>query len=87
MSFFNVLLHVCQEGRNRGEDKSMEDIDQSSKSSNEGNGASSRNEYQFTDGEAQLLRICIDAMHTAGLALNVQGISTGLLGELAESAA
>lgn len=65
----------------------MDHSDQSSKSSNESNGASSRNEYHFTDGEAQLLRICIDAMHTAGLALIVQGISTGLLGELAESAA
>ena len=65
----------------------MQDAHQSSRSSNERNGASSRNEYQFTDGEAQLLRICIDAMHTAGLALIVQGISTGLLGELAESAA
>ena len=60
----------------------MQDNDQSS-SSNKSNGASSCNEYQFTDGEAQLLRICIDAMHTAGLALIVQGISTGLLGELA----
>ena len=81
-----MLLHVFQEGRKRGEDYSMQDNDQSS-SSNESNGASSCNEYQFTDGEAQLLRICIDAMHTAGLALIVQGVSTGLLGEIAESAA
>lgn len=63
----------------------MQDNDQSS-GSNKSNGPSSCNEYQFTDGEAQLLRICIDAMHTAGLALIVQGISTGLLGEPAESA-
>ena len=37
--------------------------------------------YDFTDGETQLMRICIDAMHTAGLAFIVQGISTMLLGE------
>ena len=39
-------------------------------------------EYEFTGGETQLLRICMDAMHTAGLALIVQGIATGLLGAL-----
>ncbi len=37
-------------------------------------------EYEFTGGETQLLRICMDAMHTAGLALIVQGVATGLLG-------
>ena len=37
-------------------------------------------EYEFTGGETQLLRICMDTMHTAGLALIVQGIATGLLG-------
>lgn len=41
----------------------------------------SKEQYRFTGGEAQLLRICMDAMHTAGLALIVQGISTGILGE------
>jgi hypothetical protein len=37
--------------------------------------------YEFTGGETQLMRICMDAMHTAGLALFVQGIATALLGE------
>lgn len=45
----------------------------------EDHGASS-NGYTFKGGETQLLRICIDAMHTAGLAFIVQGISTMLLG-------
>lgn len=51
-------------------------------SGNSENGASSggEEEYEFTGGETQLLRICMDAMHTAGLALIVQGIATGLLG-------
>ena len=61
-----------QEGRQRGEHKQ----DQGSN----GNGASSKG-YDFTDGETQLMRICIDAMHTAGLAFIIQGISTMLLGE------
>ena len=39
-----------------------------------------KDEYEFTGGETQLMRICMDAMHTAGLALIVQGTSTGLLG-------
>lgn len=39
-----------------------------------------RVEHEFTAGEEQTLRICIDAMHTAGLALGVQGIATSLLG-------
>lgn len=39
-------------------------------------------EYEFTGGETQLLRICMDTMHTAGLALIVQGMATGLLGAL-----
>lgn len=37
-------------------------------------------EYEFTGGETQLLRICMDTMHMAGLALIVQGMGTGLLG-------
>ncbi|KAK9824999.1 hypothetical protein WJX81_007493 [Elliptochloris bilobata] len=37
-------------------------------------------EYEFTGGEVQLLRIAVDAMHTCGLALAVQGLATGLLG-------
>jgi len=51
------------------------------------NGASSggKDEYEFTGGETQLLRICMDAMHTAGLALIVQGIATGLLGTWASN--
>ena len=61
-----------QEGRQRGEHKEDQ--------GNNGNGASSEG-YDFTDGETQLMRICIDAMHTAGLAFIVQGISTMLLGE------
>ena len=61
-----------QEGRQRGEHKEEQ--------GNNGNGASSEG-YDFTDGETQLMRICIDAMHTAGLAFIVQGISTMLLGE------
>ncbi len=74
-----------QEGKEKGEDQSLEDSSgrgtQQESGSNESNGASSSNEYKFTDGEAQLLRICIDAMHTAGLAFIVQGISTMMLGE------
>ena len=31
-------------------------------------------------GEAQLLRIAVDAMHTCGLAMAIQGLATGLLG-------
>ena len=73
-----------QEGKEKGEDQSLEDSSgrgtQQESDGNESNGASS-NEYKFTDGEAQLLRICIDAMHTAGLAFIVQGISTMMLGE------
>ena len=65
-------LVLLQEGRQRGEHKQ----DQGSN----GNGASSEG-YDFTDGETQLMRICIDAMHTAGLAFILQGISTMLLGE------
>ena len=61
-----------QEGRQRGEHKQGQ--------GSSGKGASSEG-YDFTDGETQLMRICIDAMHTAGLAFIVQGISTMLLGE------
>ena len=43
-------------------------------------GEGESHEYEFTGGETQLLRICMDTMHTAGLALIVQGIATGLLG-------
>lgn len=68
----------------KGEDQSLDN------SSGSGTQQSNRSEsdsapcgegYKFTDGEAQLLRICIDAMHTAGLAFIVQGISTMLLGK------
>ena len=65
-------LMRLQEGRQRGEHKQEQ--------GDNGNGASSEG-YDFTDGETQLMRICIDAMHTAGLAFIVQGISTMLLGE------
>ena len=72
-----------QEGKEKGEDQSLEDGSGrgTQQKPSESNGASSNNEYKFTDGEAQLLRICIDAMHTAGLAFIVQGISTMMLGE------
>ncbi len=78
------MLDWVQEGKKRGEDQSMGNCNGSSSHSNgnenEDDGASSK-EYTFTGGETQLLRICIDAMHTAGLAFIVQGISTMLLGK------
>ena len=67
-----IGLIWLQEGRQRGEHKQGQ--------GHNGNGASNDG-YDFTDGETQLMRICIDAMHTAGLAFIVQGISTMLLGE------
>jgi hypothetical protein len=42
--------------------------------------SSARREHEFTAGEEQTLRICVDAMHTAGLALGVQGLATMILG-------
>ena len=68
----------------RGEDQSLDSSSGSStqeSDSCESSGDSCNDEYKFTDGEAQLLRICIDAMHTAGLAFILQGISTMLLGK------
>ena len=73
-----------QEGMEKGEDQSLDDGSGSGtqqSGGSESSGAPCGEEYTFTDGEAQLLRICIDAMHTAGLAFIVQGISTMLLGE------
>ena len=62
-----------------------EEANQQDNSQNGSGQPSSRDEgdreYEFTGGETQLLRICMDAMHTAGLALIVQGVATGLLGE------
>jgi hypothetical protein len=64
---------------------SGEEANQQDNSQNGSGQPSSRHEgdreYEFTGGETQLLRICMDAMHTAGLALIVQGVATGLLGE------
>ncbi|KAK9915271.1 hypothetical protein WJX75_006915 [Coccomyxa subellipsoidea] len=81
------LLAYSIPGNDHQKDASQGSGEEANQQDNSQNGSgqpSSRHEgdreYEFTGGETQLLRICMDAMHTAGLALIVQGVATGLLG-------